>query len=61
MPVVQELMKSKINMKKAPLALSTTSVASAASVRVPYSIAVKMTAGSIEVINTYIYLWIVAT
>jgi hypothetical protein len=54
-------MKSKINMNKAPLALSTTSIASAASVRVLYSIAVNMTAGYIEVIKKYIYRWIVAT
>jgi hypothetical protein len=56
MPVVQELMKRKINMKKSPLALSTTSVASSASVCVPSSIAVKMTAGSIEVIKKDIYV-----
>jgi hypothetical protein len=61
MLVVQELMKSKINTNKAPIALSTTSVASAASVRVPSSIAVKMTAGSIEVIKKDIYRWIVDT
>jgi hypothetical protein len=61
MPVVQELIKINIYMRKAPLALSTTSVVSAASVRVPSSIAVKMTAGSIEVIKKDIYRWIVAT
>jgi hypothetical protein len=61
MPVVQEEMKSKINTKKVPLALSTTSVASVASVCVPSSIAVKMTAGSIEFIKKDIDHWIVAT
>jgi hypothetical protein len=61
MPVVQELIKSKINSKKAPLALSTTSVVYEIPVRVPSSIAVKTTAGSIEAINKNIYCWIVAT
>jgi hypothetical protein len=61
MPVVQELIKSKMNTKKAPLALATTCVVSAASVRVPSSISVKMTADSIEVIKKYIHRRIVAT
>jgi hypothetical protein len=61
MPVLKEPTKRKINMNKAPLALSTTSVASAESVRVPSSIAVKMTAGSIEVIKKDVYRRIVST